>query len=219
MSSALCMDKDRAHKLVFLAGISVPRSVLIDRLPTASELSALADEIGYPLFVKPVRAGSSFGVTRVDSPAALRPAVKDAFRYDREVMLEEAIDGFEAGCAVMGNGELTIGCADEIELSGGFFDYEEKYTLKTSRIHMPARVDSATEERLRETAGRIYRILGCRGFARVDMFLTPDRRIVFNEVNTIPGFTSHSRFPKMMSGIGLDFSALVNSLVELGLEV
>ena len=84
---------------------------------------------------------------------------------------------------------------------------------------MPARVDSATEERLRETAGRIYRILGCRGFARVDMFLTPDRRIVFNEVNTIPGFTSHSRFPKMMSGIGLDFSALVNSLVELGLEV
>ena len=134
-------------------------------------------------------------------------------------MLEEAIDGFEAGCAVMGNGELTIGRADEIELSGGFFDYEEKYTLKTSRIHMPARVDSATEERLRETAGRIYRILGCRGFARVDMFLTPDRRIVFNEVNTIPGFTSHSRFPKMMSGIGLDFSALVNSLVELGLEV
>ena len=219
MSSALCMDKDRAHKLVFLAGISVPRSVLIDRLPTASELSALADEIGYPLFVKPVRAGSSFGVTRVDSPAALRPAVKDAFRYAREVMLEEAIDGFEAGCAVMGNGELTIGRADEIELSGGFFDYEEKYTLKTSRIHMPARVDSATEERLRETAGRIYRILGCRGFARVDMFLTPDRRIVFNEVNTIPGFTSHSRFPKMMSGIGLDFSALVNSLVELGLEV
>lgn len=219
LASALCMDKDRAHKLVFLAGIAVPRSVVIDRLPNVSELSALADGIGYPLFVKPVRAGSSFGVTRVEAPAALRPAVKSAFRYDREVMLEEAIDGFEAGCAVMGNDTLTIGRADEIELSGGFFDYDEKYTLKTSRIHMPARVSRETEDRLRDTAGRIYRILGCRGFARVDMFLTPDGRIVFNEVNTIPGFTSHSRFPKMMSGIGLDFSALVDSLVELGLEV
>lgn len=219
LSSALCMDKDRAHKLVMLAGIAVPRSVLLEKLPASPELATLAEDIGYPLFVKPVRAGSSFGVTRVESAAGLRAAVREAFRYDTSVLIEEAVPGFEVGCAVMGNGNLITGRADEIELSGGYFDFEEKYTLKTSKIHMPARVDEPTERRLRDTACRIYRALGCRGFARVDMFLTPDRRIVFNEVNTIPGFTSHSRFPKMMSGVGYDFAALVDALISLGLEV
>ena len=219
LASALCMDKDRAHKLVMLAGVAVPRSVLLEKLPTSAELAALAEGVGYPLFVKPVRAGSSFGVARVEAPSELRAAVRDAFRYDNSVLLEEAVPGFEAGCAVMGNGNLITGRADEIELSGGYFDFEEKYTLKTSKIHMPARVDEATERRLRDTACRIYRTLGCRGFARVDMFLTPDKRIVFNEVNTIPGFTSHSRFPKMMSGVGYDFPALVDALIALGLEV
>ena len=219
LASALCMDKDRAHKLVMLAGVAVPRSVLLEKLPTSAELAALAEGVGYPLFVKPVRAGSSFGVARVEAPPELRAAVRDAFRYDNSVLLEEAVPGFEAGCAVIGNSELVTGRADEIELSGGYFDFEEKYTLKTSKIHMPARVDAATEQRLRETACRIYRALGCRGFARVDMFLTPDKRIVFNEVNTIPGFTSHSRFPKMMSGVGYDFPALVDALIARGLEV
>ena len=219
LASALCMDKDRAHKLVMLAGVAVPRSVLLEKLPTSAELAALADGVGYPLFVKPVRAGSSFGVARVEAPSELRAAVRNAFRYDNSVLLEEAVPGFEAGCAVIGNSELVTGRADEIELSGGYFDFEEKYTLKTSKIHMPARVDAATEQRLRETACRIYRALGCRGFARVDMFLTPDKRIVFNEVNTIPGFTSHRRFPKMMSGVGYDFPALVDALIALGLEV
>ena len=219
LASALCMDKDRAHKLVMLAGVAVPRSVLLEKLPTSAELAALAEGVGYPLFVKPVRAGSSFGVARVEAPSELRAAVRDAFRYDNSVLLEEAVPGFEAGCAVIGNSELVTGRADEIELSGGYFDFEEKYTLKTSKIHMPARVDEPTERRLRETACRIYRALGCRGFARVDMFLTPDKRIVFNEVNTIPGFTSHSRFPKMMSGVGYDFPALVDALIALGLEV
>ena len=219
LASALCMDKDRAHKLVMLAGVAVPRSVLLEKLPTSAERAALAEGVGYPLFVKPVRAGSSFGVARVEAPSELRAAVRDAFRYDNSVLLEEAVPGFEVGCAVIGNSELVTGRADEIELSGGYFDFEEKYTLKTSKIHMPARVDAATEQRLRETACRIYRALGCRGFARVDMFLTPDKRIVFNEVNTIPGFTSHSRFPKMMSGVGYDFPALVDALIALGLEV
>lgn len=149
LASALCMDKDRAHKLVMLAGVAVPRSVLLEKLPTSAELAALAEGVGYPLFVKPVRAGSSFGVARVEAPSELRAAVRDAFRYDNSVLLEEAVPGFEAGCAVIGNSELVTGRADEIELSGGYFDFEEKYTLKTSKIHMPARVDAATEQRLR----------------------------------------------------------------------
>ena len=106
----------------------------------------------------------------------------------------------------------------EIEIQGALFDYVEKYNLITSKIHMPARVDSETEQRIQETAKRIYHALGCRCFARVDMFLEPGGRLVFNEVNTIPGFTSHSRFPNMMRGIGYDFPALLDELVAYGLE-
>ena len=118
----------------------------------------------------------------------------------------------------MGNDKLTAGRADEIEIQGDLFDYTEKYNLITSKIYMPARVDAATERRIQETAKLIYRALGCRGFARVDMFLEPSGRLVFNEVNTIPGFTSHSRFPNMMRGIGYDFPALLDELVAYGLE-
>ncbi len=107
------------------------------------------------------------------------------------------------------------GRVDEIELSKGFFDFTEKYTLKSSRIHMPARIDTDTEKRIQEAAKTIYRALGCEGFARVDMFLTPDKEIVFNEVNTIPGFTAHSRYPNMMKGIGLSFAEMLDKLAGL----
>ena len=167
------------------------------------------------MFVKPVRAGSSFGVTRVESRDALGTAVDAAFRYDSSVIAEEAVPGFEVGCAVLGTDTLTVGRTDEIELSGGFFDFEEKYTLKTSRIHMPARVDAATELRIQEAAKTIYRALGCSGFARVDLFLTPSGELVFNEVNTIPGLTAHSRFPNMMKGIGLSFPQMIDRLLGL----
>ena len=124
------------------------------------------------------------------------------------------------GCAVLGNDELIIGEVDEIELmvEGGFFDYVEKYNLISSKIHMPARIDRETTMRIKETAAIIYRTLGCRGFARVDMFLTSCKEIVFNEVNTIPGFTSHSRYPNMMKGIGLQFANIIDKLIQLGLE-
>lgn len=126
--------------------------------------------------------------------------------------------GFEVGCAVLGNGELTVGAVDEIQLSQGFFDYEEKYTLKTSSIHCPARVTPAQAARIQTAACAVYRALGCRVFARVDLFLTPDDRIVFNEVNTIPGFTAHSRYPSMMKEAGLDLETLISRIIELGVQ-
>ncbi len=214
LASALCMDKDRAHKLVSLAGIAVPKSVVLEKNTTAARQKIL-DTLSFPVFVKPVRAGSSFGVTRVESRDALGTAVDAAFRYDSSVIVEEAVPGFEVGCAVLGTDTLTVGRTDEIELSGGFFDFEEKYMLKTSRIHMPARVDAATELRIQETAKTIYRALGCSGFARVDLFLTPSGELVFNEVNTIPGLTAHSRFPNMMKGIGLSFPQMIDRLLGL----
>jgi len=218
LSSALCMDKDRAHKLVSLAGISVPKSVTFKRHRRDEALKEIEANLSYPLFVKPVRAGSSFGITRVTECQELDDAVELAFDYDAEVIVEEMIDGFEVGCAVLGIDELTVGRVDEIELSSGFFDYKEKYTLKSSKIYMPARIDAEAEKRIQEAAVTIYKALGCSGFARVDMFCTPSGKIVFNEVNTIPGFTSHSRYPNMMKGIGLSFAQMLDKLIGLYIE-
>ncbi|MEG1947419.1 MAG: D-alanine--D-serine ligase VanG [Lachnospiraceae bacterium] len=215
LSSALCMDKDRAHKLVSLAGIAVPKSVSFVQTEMESATREIDEKLSYPLFVKPVRAGSSFGITKVAKKQELHAAINLAFEHDSEVIVEETIDGFEVGCAVLGTDVLTVGRVDEIELSGGFFDYTEKYTLKSSKIHMPARIDTACEQRIGKAAKTIYMALGCSGFARVDMFLTPSGEIVFNEVNTIPGFTSHSRYPNMMKGIGLSFAEMLDKLLGL----
>ena len=217
LASALCMDKDRAHKLVSLAGIAVPKSVVLEE-NTAEMRQKILDTLSFPVFVKPVRAGSSFGVTRVESRDALGTAVDAAFRYDSSVIVEEAVPGFEVGCAVLGTDTLTVGRTDEIELSGGFFNYTEKYGLITSSIHMPARISQEKETEIQATAQLIYRALECSGFARVDLFLTPDGRIVFNEVNTIPGFTAHSRYPNMMRSIGLEFGPLLDRLIGLAVD-
>lgn len=218
LSSALCMDKDRAHKLVSLAGISVPKSVTFNRFRQETALKEIAGCLTYPLFVKPVRSGSSFGITKVTERQKLSAAVELAFAYDTEVIVEEAVDGFEVGCAVLGNDVLTVGRVDEIELSSDFFDYTEKYTLQSSKIHMPARIDAAIEKRIQDAAVTIYRVLGCSGFARVDLFLTACGDIVFNEVNAIPGLTPHSRYPNMMKGIGLSFSEMLDRLIGLYVE-
>ena len=215
LSSALCMDKSRAHKLVSLEGISVPKSATFNRFEQENAIKEIALNLTYPLFVKPVRAGSSFGITKVTEKEKLSAAIALAFEHDTEVIVEEAIDGFEVGCAILGNDVLTVGRVDEIELSSGFFDYTEKYTLKTSQIHMPARIDAATEKKIQDTALRIYKALGCSGFARVDLFLSANGNIVFNEVNTIPGLTSHSRYPNMMKGIGLSFAKMLDRLIGL----
>lgn len=218
LSSALCMDKDRAHKLAALAGVRVPKSRVFQRNDEFDQIEQAAEQLGYPVFVKPVRAGSSFGITKVEHKDYLYSAVEEAFSHDGEIILEETIPGFEVGCAVMGNETLTVGQVDEIELSDGFFNYEEKYTLKTSSIHCPARIPPEKAAGIQEAAKLIYRVLDCRGFARVDLFLTPAGEIVFNEVNTIPGFTSHSRYPNMMKAIGIPFGELVSRLIELGVN-
>ena len=218
LSSALCMDKDVAHRLVQAAGVAVPPSILFragEGLDTLPERTA---SLTYPLFVKPARAGSSFGITKVEEPGVLAEAVTAALAHDSKVVIEEAVPGFEVGCAVLGNEVLTVGHVDEIELSGGFFNYTEKYSLITSSIHMPARISQEKETEIQVTAQLIYRALECSGFARVDLFLTPDGRIVFNEVNTIPGFTAHSRYPNMMRSIGLEFGPLLDRLIGLAVD-
>lgn len=217
LASALCMDKDRAHKLAAVAGVSVPNSYVLGR-GEAGEAASRAERLGYPIFVKPVKAGSSYGVTKVTERGQLTAAVELAFSHDDAVLLEECISGFEVGCAVLGNDVLTVGAVDEIELQSGFFDYTEKYTLKTAQIHVPARIRPEQSAQIQETARTVYRALGCRGFARVDLFLDAQGRIVFNEVNTIPGFTAHSRYPSMMKAAGLSLQEVLTAVIELAVE-
>ncbi len=224
LSSALCMDKDRAHRLVSAAGILVPKSFAIEKQIDSKTVTSYAEKLGYPLFVKPVRTGSSYGITKVTCEEQLSSALELAFSYDKTVLMEECISGFEVGCAVMDNAaannsvggieNLLVGEVDEIELSDGFFDFTEKYTLKTSAIHVPARITKEAAERIKQTARIIYRTLDCQGFARVDMFLSDSCKIVFNEVNTIPGFTTHSRFPNMMKAAGLSFEDMISAMIE-----
>lgn len=210
-ASVLGMDKDRAHRLAKAAGVCVPESVVVRRQDLAESLTVP----GFPVFVKPVRAGSSFGITKVSSPEEIAPALEKAFAYDEEAIVEQFVPGFEVGCAVMGNGKLITGEVDEIELADGFFDYAEKYGLVTSKIHVPARIGEQKAQEIRKTAKKIYRALGCRGFARVDLFLTPEGKVVFNEVNTIPGFTAHSRFPGMMRAAGFSLEQVVDLAIGL----
>lgn len=244
LSSAVCMEKDMAHRLVAAAGVKVPRTYLFSRAQVSSDLeeyrrrsraelkaaqtdaelkgklAAWGNDLGYPLFVKPLRAGSSFGISRVNCEEELYDAVELAFEHDSLCLMEEGINGFEVGCAVLGDpydgtGELLVGEVDEIELSEGFFDYAEKYTLKTSSIHVPARISAEKAQEIKETSRVIYRALGCSYFARIDMFLTPEGDIYFNEANTIPGFTSHSRYPSMMKAIGISFADVIDAILAL----
>ncbi len=213
LSSSLCMDKYLSHKLVQSYGIKVANSILING--KTKDIDKEIQKLNFPLFVKPVRAGSSFGITRIENETEIEQAIKEALKYDTEIIIEENINGIEIGCAILGNEDLIVGEIDEIELSNGFFNYTEKYTLKTSQIHVPARIDKEIVQKAKETAKQIYKILKCKDFARVDMFLTPNNEIYFNEINTIPGFTSHSRYPNMMKQIGMSFEELVDKIISL----
>lgn len=215
-SSAICMDKYLAHELVSSSGLLSPISYLFSKSDDYEKIETKVSNLKYPLFVKPLKAGSSFGITKIKSINELKEAIEEAFKYDNKIIIEENVDGFEVGCAILGNDSLLIGEVDEIELEDGFFDYYEKYNLKTSKIHLPARISKEEREKIKETALKIYKILGCSCFARVDMFYTPDKRIVFNEVNTIPGCTSHSRYPSMLKEIGISFEEVISRLIELG---
>lgn len=220
LSSAVGMDKDRAHRLVQAAGVAVPRSVTVEswERAQATELIARAN-LTYPLFVKPVRSGSSYGISIIRGPHELPAALDAAFAHDSRVVVEERVPGFEVGCAIVGRqDDPFVGRVDEVQVPSGFLDYAEKYERATAQIHMPARIDAATELRVQQEALKVWRALDCDGLARVDLFLTPDGELVFNEVNTLPGLTAVSRFPQMMKGAGLELPQLMEKIVGLYLR-
>lgn len=217
-SSVLCMDKSLAHMVIKDAGIATPMFWTFDY-----DHPLNIDAFTYPLFVKPARSGSSFGITKVNSDSELLAAIESAKLYDSKIVIEQAIFGIEVGCAVMGNGsELSVGEVDQIDLTHGFFrihqEIKPEVGSENAIITVPANLPLEKREQIQETAKLIYRALGCRGLARVDMFLQKDGSVVFNEVNTLPGFTSYSRFPCMMAAAGITLSEVIDQLIVLALE-
>jgi D-alanine--(R)-lactate ligase len=216
-SSALCMDKSLAYIVARNAGIATPNFWII-----AANENIDPDRLTYPVFVKPARSGSSFGVSKVACKEELLSAVETARAYDSKILIEEPVVGSEVGCAVLGNDlELFVGEPDRIALSHGFFrihqEDEPESGSENSTPIVPADISAASRSRVLETAKALYRALGCRGLSRVDMFLKEDGEVVLNEVNTLPGMTSYSRYPRMMAAAGLSFAELIDRLVSLAL--
>jgi D-alanine--(R)-lactate ligase len=217
-SSALCMDKSLAYLVARSAGIATPNFWAV----TADE-KIDPDLLTYPVFVKPARSGSSFGVSKVSRKEELLSAVETAVQYDSKVLIEEAVIGSEVGCAILGERYgLVAGEVDRISLSHGFFrihqENEPEHGSENATAIVPADISAEARSLVQETAKAIYRALGCRGLSRVDMFLKDDGTVVLNEVNTLPGMTSYSRYPRMMAAAGLPLAELIDRIVSLTLH-
>ncbi len=220
LSSAMCMDKEIMHILCDESGIPCADYVCLKKRESQPTFEEIEEKIPLPWIVKPCNAGSSYGVHFVENKEQFEEACKDAFFYDGrgKILVEKAIDGFEIGCAVIGNDHIETGSVDEIEIESAFFDFEGKYAMKGAEIHCPARLEPRLFETAQMLAKAAYQTMGCTGLARVDMFVTKDGEIILNELNTIPGFTATSRYPSMMQAAGLSFSDLIDRLIALAME-
>ena len=222
-ASAVAMDKTLTKLVVDQAGI--PQAAW--HLVRSSELehhvdhvvAALEQKFTYPMFVKPAGTGSSVGVSKAANREALCAALHAAAKFDTKILVEEFIDGREIEVAVMGNDSPAASVCGEIDSGAEFYDYEAKYVTDTSVAYIPARISEEVEEQVRELAVNVYSAIGCQGLSRVDFFVTyEDNRIVFNEINTLPGFTSISMYPKLFAASGIPYSQLIDQLLELALE-
>jgi D-alanine--(R)-lactate ligase len=216
-SSAICMDKSLAYLVAQRAGIATPDFAVWDGSETP-----VPGDLTYPVYVKPARSGSSFGVSKVESPGALEPAIAVARRYDRKVLIEQAVTGTEVGCAVLGRDrDLVVGEVDQIRLSHGIFRIHQEAApelgSENAVVTVPASVPETERDRIRDVAKTVYAALGCDGLARVDLFLLDDAGIVLNEVNTLPGFTAYSRYPRMMAAAGIPLSEVIDRSISLAM--
>jgi D-alanine--(R)-lactate ligase len=215
--SALAMDKSLAYIVARSAGVATPKFWIVD---ANDEFDP--EPLTYPVFVKPARSGSSFGVTKVARSQELASAIGAARLYDSKVLIEEAVVGSEIGCAILGSGsELTAGEVDRVALTSGFFRIHQESSPESGSENatfiVPADISAESRSLVQHTAMVIYRALGCRGLARVDLFLLGDGTVVLNEVNTLPGLTTYSRYPRMMAAAGLSLGNVIDRLATLAL--
>ena len=222
-ASAVSMDKTLTKLVVDQAGVPQAAWHLVRKHEVKNHMdhviAALEAKFQYPMFVKPAGTGSSVGVSKAANREALDKALHDAAKFDEKILVEEFINGREIEVAVMGNSSPVASCCGEIDSGAEFYDYEAKYVTDTSTAYVPARISEEVEEQVREMAVQVYSAIGCQGLSRVDFFVTyEDNRIVFNEINTLPGFTSISMYPKLFDASGIPYPQLIDELLNLALE-
>ena len=222
-ASAVAMDKTLTKLVVDNAGVIqaawqlVRSNELEHRMD--SVLEKLEQRFAYPMFVKPAGTGSSVGVSKAAGREDLKNALLAASVYDSKILVEEFIHGREIEVAVMGNGTPVASVCGEIDSGADFYDYDAKYITDTSTAYIPARIPEDVEEIVREAAVKVYAAIGCQGLSRVDFFVTyEDNRVVFNEINTLPGFTSISMYPKLFAASGIPYGQLIDELLKLAME-
>jgi len=218
LGSAVGMDKDVTKRLLREAGLPVGKAITVragDRITCSEAVAA----VGAPFFIKPANAGSSVGVHKIAQESQFGPKLADAFRYDTKVLIEEFIQGREIECAVLGNEDPIASVPGEIIPTHEFYDYDAKYLdAEGARLMIPAELDDATADRIRSLAVETFKVLCCEGMARVDFFLRPSGEALINEINTIPGFTKISMYPKLWEASGISYAELVERLIDLALE-
>ena len=218
LGSAAAMDKDVTKRLLRDAGLAVAPFACLRRGEPA-DFDAIVRTLGLPLFVKPANQGSSVGVSKVRDAAQFDAALALAFGYDRKVLVESAVAGREIECAVLGNDAPEASICGEVVLHDEFYSYDTKYiSANGAEVVVPAAIDALAQDRIRAVALQAYRALDCAGLARVDVFLTAAGEVVVNEVNTLPGFTRISMYPKLWQASGIGYPALVTRLIELALQ-
>ncbi len=224
LSSAICMDKSITNSLLEGMGIAQAHYLWFFAENYSGEgrdkiRLKIHERLGYPIFVKPANAGSSVGVSKVSCEEELDAAVQKAAHEDGKIVVEEAIVGQEVECAVLGNGHPIVSGVGEIAASAEFYDYDDKYKNGTSQLYIPAHLPEETMEKIRATALRAYCRLGCSGLARVDFFVRKsDGAVLLNELNTLPGFTSISMYPKLWEAAGVPIPALLDRLISFAFE-
>lgn len=220
LGSAACMDKDVTKRLLRDAGLSIAPFVTLTRRNRDSfTFDEIKTKLGLPLFVKPANQGSSVGVSKVNNAEQYQKAVALAFEFDHKVVVEQGIQGREIECAVLGNDFPEASTCGEIVLNSEFYAYDTKYIDDNgAKVVVPAAISAEVNDKIRQVAIDAYQTLGCCGMARVDVFLTADNEVVINEINTLPGFTNISMYPKLWQANGLDYTSLITRLLELALE-
>jgi D-alanine-D-alanine ligase len=219
LASALSMDKDMMKRVCRERGLPVVEWIVLERDASVETASAFAEKFGFPLFVKPANLGSSVGISKAHNARELQAAVKTAAEFDRKIVIERGIEGREFECAVLGNEHPAASVPCEILPSREFYDYEDKYELNMARTELPANLPPSEIAEMRRLAVECFRAVGCEGMGRVD-FLREEStgKLYINEINTIPGFTSISMYPKMWEYTGIPYGQLIDRLVELALE-
>jgi D-alanine-D-alanine ligase len=219
LGSAVGMDKDVMKRLLRDAGIPIARFAAVGRAGPVPSFDEAAASLGSPLFVKPANLGSSVGVSKARTAGEYAEALRLAFRYDTKAIVEEFVEGRELECSVLGNEEPIASVPGEVLPSHEFYDYEAKYLDEHgAALEIPARLPPATADAVRALAVRAFRVLCCSGMARVDLFLRPGGGLFVNEINTIPGFTRISMYPKLWEASGLSYRDLVGRLIALAIE-